>query len=149
MLEIRHTICTILEVLISVKGRPKKLSLSPIQREIMWTLEEDYETLPTVFNTVHVHFPEHLEISFADQISEAILGLYTMGLVEFSRQVTVKHGPAVRVVEQDESVAVESLKCVHYDAQVQSWGWDQGLYGDEHFALAVSLTDPGFRALRT
>ncbi|MDQ5824964.1 MAG: hypothetical protein M3441_12270 [Chloroflexota bacterium] len=118
-----------------------------MQREIMWTLEEDYESLPTVFNTLQAHFPEYPEVSFAEQVMDAMLDLFAMGFVEFSRQVTVKHGPPVRIVEQDESVVVESLKCVLYDAHVQAWGWNQDRYGEEN--IAVALTDTGIRALRT
>ena len=127
-----------------MKGSSKKLQLSPIQREIMWSLEEDQETIPTVFNTLRTRWPELPEATFASQIIEGILGLYHLDLVEFSTQVPGKHGPPLRIVQQNESKLVDLLKSIVFDTECQSWRWDMDNYGEQ--GSAISLTASGRRA---
>jgi hypothetical protein len=67
------------------QGKQRKLSLSPVQREVLWTLEEaGEETVPTIINTLRLKFSKFLHKELLERVEEAIESLSQHGFVYLS-----------------------------------------------------------------
>jgi hypothetical protein len=68
-----------------VPGRRRKQRLSPLQREVLWMLEETgAEDLLTILRTLHTRFPGLGTTPLLGEASDGLRRLWLAGLIELS-----------------------------------------------------------------
>ncbi len=124
--------------------RPRKLRLSPFQRELLWMLEEvGAESVPIIFaglRLVPLPAGEDLPGVF---VHDTRL-LWIAGLVEVCRDYHAPGLPCVRLSDDEHKTFFATF---HWDAGSHSGGW-----GDDSVSLndiSVALTAAGREALTT
>jgi hypothetical protein len=78
------------------QGKPRKLSLSPIQREVLGMLEEaGEENMPTIINTLGLKFSDLSHEELRRKVGDAVEGLSRYGFVYLSPVADVTHMASV------------------------------------------------------
>jgi hypothetical protein len=81
-------------------GKPRKLSLTPIQREVLWTLEEaGEENLPTIMNTLRVKLPGVAGDDLSGIIRGAVEDLARRGFISVSAAADASGAESVILTE--------------------------------------------------
>ena len=124
--------------------RPRKLRLSPVQRELPWMLEEaGAEGIPTIFATLRqVPLPAGEELSGVFVHDTRLL--WIAGFIEVCRDY---HAPGLHYVPLSADEHKTFFATFHWDAGSHSGGW-----GDDSVSLndiSVALTEAGRDALTT
>src|SRR4051812_18322485 len=104
--------------------RSRKLRLSPVQREIVWMLEEaGAEEIPTVLYTLMTTLPDCSPDEVVAAVEEAVRGLCDLGLVVFGRDY---EAPGLHYVQIPADEAGPLLAIHEYmgrDARTGTWEW--------------------------
>jgi hypothetical protein len=130
------------------KRFPRKLSLSPMQREIVWILEEaGAESIPTVLNTLQAHFSDHTPDELLIVAEEAIRKLFDMGFVSFSRDYEKPNLNYVPVSGEEASNLLSLAGYIHFSKQRRQWEWDDVRGGP--YKISLEITQNGMEAIRT
>ena len=130
-----------------VPGKLRKIRLSPLQREVLWMLEEaGSETLPTLANTLGAKFPHEPRDALLAATQDAVRDLHDAGLVSLGREY-VKPGERWKSIPPEEVARFLLLSDVlRWDEERGFWHWDEVRAGTHRVALA--LTEVGEEALR-
>ena len=89
-----------------MKHVSKKLKLSPMQREIVWMLEEaGSEALTTVLITLHGQFPGMAWRELMKNAEDAVKGLLHLGLVSLRQHVEKERGGYIYMPLEPNEVA--------------------------------------------
>ena len=123
----------------------RNLKLSPMQREVLWMLEEaGEENVPALLNTLQALFPDKPYQSLLAEVQAAIRGLWQLQLVAFSRD----HGkPNLHYVLLDEAESRHALLLIEeVEYETTSGGWTRRP-GAGAYPLGLVLTDSGRTAL--
>jgi hypothetical protein len=81
-------------------GKPRKLSLTPIQREVLWTLEEaGEENMPTIINTLRVKLSGAAGNDLSDDIRGAVEDLARRGFISISAEADASGAESVILTE--------------------------------------------------
>ncbi len=135
-----------------MRGKPRKLSLTPVQREILVTIDDGGECeLVALANTLRVARPlQHTDVLvLVEELESALSGLLGLGFVELCRDIS---GSPTRPRHLDPIESPdESLNAYISDIL---WNQTDGNYRwktDEYWGasnISVCITDRGEEALR-
>lgn len=122
-------------------------SLSPMQRDVLWILEEaGEENLPTVLNTLRSNSAGVPDEVLIPALSDALRGLWRSGLITFCRY----HGGSdagwkdISPGEIQRVLAVSDV--VRWNEDGGYWQWDEARDGRER--VSVVVPEEVLRALR-
>jgi hypothetical protein len=130
------------------RARPRKVRLSPMQREILWILEEaGAEYIAATLNRLEKRFPEYSRDQFISTFEEAIRGLWELGFIALGRDYQKPGLTYVLVPQQETLEYLQIHEYAKYDQEKDYWFWD-GTLGDS-VRLSFMLTKEGRQALTT
>jgi hypothetical protein len=126
-------------------NRSKKYALSPIQREILWTLAEaGSENIPTILNTLRLKFLNLPVSELLRQSEKAIRDLSQSGLIALTQD---HEKPGLRFVP----VSPDHLQRFLSIGNIVTWDEDRGWVWEETkggiYRVSLSLTEKGRSAL--
>ena len=125
--------------------RAPKRRLSPVQRELLWILEEaGAENMLAVFNTVQPAFPDLSEEAPILTVADSIGDLRRLELVRFER---MQGGEYVPIPEEESEGFLATYKERWLEIACGDWERGGGCRDPEEALLAV--TDAGRLALIT
>ena len=112
--------------------------LSPIQEEIFWILVEGgSERLPMVVNELRHSFPEVPHEALISDIEEAVVGLWTSGLITLCRYSRGPYGGCIDVPLEAAERILSLRNVLVSDTNEGYWRWDGHELGLDEVSLRV------------
>lgn len=122
-----------------------RLRLTPLQREILWILEEaGEEHITTLLNTLRSQVSPDQRPSLPDATYEALQALFLTGLVSFEPRIA---GCEVNRVSKRPDGIPDFRTLIAWDEPAGYWKWNEDVAGKRR--LAFILTDEGSQSLTT
>jgi hypothetical protein len=121
------------------RTRPKKRRLSPLQREILWMLEEaGAETIPTIMVTLRSLFPSLSYDEAGTQFAQESRLLWLAGLVELCRNY---HAPDLHYVRVSEEEHKTFFSTFQWSEEKDDWTWESASVTLSDMSIALTDVD--------
>jgi hypothetical protein len=128
-------------------NRSTRLKLSPIQREILWTLDEaGDEYITTILNTLRKIFPNRSNDDLIMAVESAIYNLYKHNLITICRKISDRDLIWLPLSPEEIDTTFPITKFLSWDDIQSYWAWNEHLGGQ--YRISLVLTEKGKQALR-
>jgi hypothetical protein len=117
-----------------MKHKHPKLRLMPLQTRIMWALEEDEESLPTLANSLRYYSTAAHDMDYLEELGASLHELVRLQLLDYSPQSA-----------QGFTCYLPLKEVLKWQGEHKSWLWNERVGGTE--ALRLFLTQKGYKGL--